>query len=184
MKIGFIGYGNMAQAIAQGLTRAHAVDRNDIVACAAHFDKLERNIAAVGGTAMHTPQEVVAAADMVVVAIKPYQIEDVLAPMAGALADDSKMIVSLAAGWDLARYQTLFGESATGIHIQCTIPNTPMAVAQGVLICENVNTLTPSQCQDSSTCSPAYRSSRRSIPRIWGSRCASPVVPRRSPTCT
>lgn len=54
MKIGFIGYGNMAQAIAQGLTRAHAVDRNDIVACAAHFDKLERNIAAVGGTAMHT----------------------------------------------------------------------------------------------------------------------------------
>ena len=66
MKVGFIGYGNMAQAIAQGLTRAHAVDGNDIVACAAHFDKLERNIAAVGGTAMHTPQEVVAAADMVV----------------------------------------------------------------------------------------------------------------------
>ena len=65
MKVGFIGYGNMAQAIAQGLTRAHAVDGNDIVACAAHFDKLERNIAAVGGTAMHTPQEVVAAADMV-----------------------------------------------------------------------------------------------------------------------
>ena len=147
MKVGFIGYGNMAQAIAQGLTRAHAVDGNDIVACAAHFDKLERNIAAVGGTAMHTPQEVVAAADMVVVAIKPYQVEDVLAPMAGALADDSKMLVSLAAGWDLARYQTLFGGAATGIHIQCTIPNTPMAVAQGVLICENVNTLTPSQCQ-------------------------------------
>ena len=142
MKVGFIGYGNMAQAIAQGLTRAHAVDGNDIVACAAHFDKLERNIAAVGGTAMHTPQEVVAAADMVVVAIKPYQVEDVLAPMAGALADDSKMLVSLAAGWDLARYQTLFGGAATGIHIQCTIPNTPMAVAQGVLICENVNTLT------------------------------------------
>ena len=70
MKVGFIGYGNMAQAIAQGLTRAHAVDGNDIEACAAHFDKLERNIAAVGGTAMHTPQEVVAAADMVGVAIK------------------------------------------------------------------------------------------------------------------
>lgn len=68
---------------------------------------------------------------MVVVAIKPYQVEDVLAPMAGALADDSKMLVSLAAGWDLARYQTLFGGAATGIHIQCTIPNTPMAVAQG-----------------------------------------------------
>ena len=96
---------------------------------------------------MHTPQEVVAAADMVVVAIKPYQVEDVLAPMAGALADDSKMLVSLAAGWDLARYQTLFGGAATGIHIQCTIPNTPMAVGKGVLVTESVNTLTDDETE-------------------------------------
>ena len=32
--IGFIGYGNMAQAIAEGLVAAGAVDGADIVACA------------------------------------------------------------------------------------------------------------------------------------------------------
>ena len=103
MKVGFIGYGNMAQAIAQGLTRAHAVDGNDIVACAAHFDKLERNIAAVGGTAMHTPQEVVAAADMVVVAIKPYRL-----PQAGIWRDTRPCSVGRPpASTSSARFRTL-----------------------------------------------------------------------------
>ena len=40
--IGFIGYGNMAQAIAEGLVNAGVVNGGDIVACAAHYDKLER----------------------------------------------------------------------------------------------------------------------------------------------
>ena len=43
--IGFIGYGNMAQAIAEGLVNAGTISGNDIVACAAHYDKLERNAA-------------------------------------------------------------------------------------------------------------------------------------------
>ena len=36
--IGFIGYGNMAQAIAAGLVDAGVVNGGDIVACAAHYD--------------------------------------------------------------------------------------------------------------------------------------------------
>ena len=43
--IGFIGYGNMAQAIAQGLVDAGVVNGGDIVACAAHYDKLEASTA-------------------------------------------------------------------------------------------------------------------------------------------
>lgn len=46
--IGFIGYGNMAQAIAEGLVNAGVVNGGDIVACAAHYDKLERNAAKLG----------------------------------------------------------------------------------------------------------------------------------------
>ena len=147
MKIGFIGYGNMAQAIAQGLVRKQAVAGTDIYACAAHFDKLSRNIEAIGGHAMRSPEEVINAADLVVIAIKPYQIEPVIGPLANFLADENKIVVSIAAGWDLAKYRALFGEAMDGVHVQCTIPNTPMEVAQGVLICENVNTLTDEQCR-------------------------------------
>ena len=143
--IGFIGYGNMAQAIAEGLVEAGAIDGTDIVACAAHYDKLEKTTAKVGATPLRTAAEVADAADVVIIAIKPYQIESVIKPIAGALANESTFVVSIAAGWDLARYRELFGADFGAMHIQCTIPNTPMAVGKGVLVTETDNTLTDAQ---------------------------------------
>ena len=98
--IGFIGYGNMAQAIAEGLVAAGAIDGTDIVACAAHYDKLEKTTAKVGATPLRTAAEVADAADVVIIAIKPYQIESVIKPIAGALANESTFVVSIAAGWE------------------------------------------------------------------------------------
>lgn len=143
--IGFIGYGNMAQAIAQGMVDAGVLDGEHIVACAAHYDKLERNAAKFGIRAVHTAAEVADAADVVVIAIKPYQIEDVIGPIVAKLAQSSKFVVSIAAGWDLNKYRYLFGEQFDAVHIQCTIPNTPMAVSKGVLVTESDNTLTDAQ---------------------------------------
>ena len=40
--IGFIGYGNMAQAIAEGLVAAGAVNQRQRHCGAAHYDKLEK----------------------------------------------------------------------------------------------------------------------------------------------
>lgn len=137
--VGFIGYGNMAQAIALGWVNAGVLPGERIVACAAHFDKLEVNAAKLGVKPVRSAAEVVEAADVVIVAIKPYQIESVLGPLADALNAPGKTVVSIAAGWDLAKYQELLGE---GAHVQCTIPNTPMAVDKGVLVTEIANTLT------------------------------------------
>lgn len=142
MTIGFIGYGNMAQAIAKGWVEAGVAAAGDIVACAAHYDRLRENTAKLGVRPLADAAKVVDAADLIIVAIKPYQIEAVLGPLADRLADASKMIVSIAAGWNLARYQALLGE---GAHIQCTIPNTPMAVGKGVLITEAAHSLTKEQ---------------------------------------
>ena len=133
--IGFIGYGNMAQAIAEGLVAAGAVDGADIVACAAHYDKLEKTTMKVGAKPLHNAAEVVAASDMVVIAI------------IGAIADEDKFVVSIAAGWDLDKYRDLFGADFNAAHIQCTIPNTPMAVGKGVLVTETDNTLTAGQTE-------------------------------------
>lgn len=144
MTIGFIGYGNMAQAIAKGWVESGVVPATDIVACAAHYDKLKENAAKLGVRSLVDAAEVVAAADTIIVAIKPYQIEAVLGPLAAQLADPAKMIVSIAAGWNLERYQALLGADA---HIQCTIPNTPMAVGKGVLVTEAANTLTGAQTE-------------------------------------
>ena len=74
-------------------------------------------------------------------------------PLADELARPGKIVVSIAAGWNLKKYQDLFatedGESvdSSDIHIQCTIPNTPMAVGKGVLVTESVNTLTDDETE-------------------------------------
>ena len=166
LTIGFIGYGNMAQAIAQGFVDAGVVTGGQMVACAAHYDKLEKTTAELGVRPLHNALEVVTAADVVIIAIKPYQIAAVVKPLADELAKPGKIVVSIAAGWNLKKYQDLFatedGESvdSSDIHIQCTIPNTPMAVGKGVLgpisLIERVDTAHMNIAMVVAGCAPAF----------------------------
>ena len=47
-RIGFIGFGNMAGAMAKGLIEFAGVDGSRICACAAHFDSLEARCEPLG----------------------------------------------------------------------------------------------------------------------------------------
>ena len=85
-RIGFIGFGNMAQAMAKGLVEHAGFDGGRITACAAHFDKLETSCKPLGANAVHTPAEVAETSDLIIVAVKPYMVADVLAPAREALA--------------------------------------------------------------------------------------------------
>ena len=177
--IGFIGYGNMAQAIAEGLVAAGAIDGTDIVACAAHYDKLEKTTAKVGATPLRTAAEVADAADVVIIAIKPYQIESVIKPIAGALANESTFVVSIAAGWDLARYRELFGADFGAMHIQCTIPeHADGPSAKGVLVTETDNTLTDAQNETFEKLFSSISLIERVDSAHMASACASPAARR------
>ena len=135
-RIGFIGFGNMAQAMAKGLVEHAGFDGGRITACAAHFDKLETSCKPLGANAVHTPAEVAEASDLIIVAVKPYMVADVLAPAREALA--GKAVVSVAAGLLFDFYEDLLG---TGSHHLSTIPNTPIAVGCGVIACEQKHSL-------------------------------------------
>ena len=121
-RIGFIGFGNMAQAMAKGLVEHANVAGDRITACAVHYDKLQASCAALGATPVHTAAEVAEASDLIIVAVKPHMVADVLAPAREALA--GKAVVSVAAG-------LLFD-----------FPNTPIAVGCGVIACEQKHSLT------------------------------------------
>lgn len=140
--IGFIGYGNMAQGVAQGLVDQGVVDGGRIVACAVHPDKLRESTARIGARALSNAEEVVAAADVVVVAVKPTVVASAIEGVESALSDPDRMVVSIVSGWRLDDYRKVLGADA---HVQCAIPNTPIAVGQGVLIAETANTLTDAQ---------------------------------------
>ena len=135
-RIGFIGFGNMAQAMAKGLVEHAGFDGGRITACAAHFDKLETSCKPLGANAVHTPAEVAEASDLIIVAVKPYMVADVLAPAREALA--GKAVVSVAAGLPFDFYEDLLG---AGSHHLSTIPNTPIAVGCGVIACEQKHSL-------------------------------------------
>ena len=127
IELGFIGFGNMAQAMAQGLVDSGALSGEHIHACAGHFDKLQASAEKLGVNAYREAAEVVRASDFVVLAVKPYLIEQVVEPVR-----------------DFAFYEGVLAPNSR--HLS-TIPNTPIAVGAGVIACEQRHSLTDEQLQ-------------------------------------
>lgn len=134
-KIGFIGFGSMASAMADGWIAAGTVPPANLYACANRYEALLERTDARGMNAYQSAAELVDAVDLVVIAIKPHLIDEVLAPLAERLA--AKPILSVAAGWDCARYEALL----PGTHHISTVPNTPVSICEGVIACERTHTL-------------------------------------------
>ncbi len=126
VKIAFIGGGNMAQALIGGLAdkltaaaNIHVVDIND-AALAALRDKFGVTTATAAGDA-------VAVSDVIVLAVKPQQLREVVATLKPLVRQ--QLVLSIAAGIraaDLSRW--LGGHTA----IVRTMPNTPALVGKGI----------------------------------------------------
>lgn len=136
-RIGFIGYGNMAQAIAKGLLDSGACQGSQICACAGHFDRLCKNAEKMGIRPMHNAKEVAEGADLVIIAVKPGLVESVAVPIRELL--EGKIVVSIAAGYGFEKYEDILGGK---VHHISTIPNTPVSVGEGIFVCEERHSLT------------------------------------------
>ena len=135
MKIGFIGMGNMAKAIAMGWVSKNVVNKNDLFAYAPTREKLLKNAREIGFTPCCSALELVENSNLVILACKPYQIEGVLKEVGNALQD--KALVSIAAGWSYDKFDALLDS----VRIQCIMPNTPAMVGEGVFLLEDKNSL-------------------------------------------
>lgn len=140
MKIGFIGFGNMAQAIARGLIRSEVVIPQNIGACARNREKLCNNTETLGCKAFDSAISTIEFADIVFIAIKPYLVENVIRPLKSKLAN--KIVISVAAGWTYEKYAQLLLPSTA---VLCTMPNTPVAVCEGIVACERRHSLNEEQ---------------------------------------
>ena len=168
IELGFIGFGNMAQAMAQGLVDSGALSGEHIHACAGRFDKLQATAEKLGVNAYREAAEVVEASDFVVLAVKPYLIEQVVEPVRELLAD--KAVISVAAGRDFAFYEGVLAPNSR--HLS-TIPNTPIATRSPT-----------SSCRRSRTCSAGSRSSSGSTASCFPRPAPSPAAAPRSPRCS
>lgn len=141
--LGFIGMGNMAQALAQGFIASGALKGELVFAYAPHQEKLRANAERIGFQPVASLSELAAAADTLVMACKPYQIESVVAELGDALL--GKALVSIAAGWDFARYESVLPQST---RFQFVMPNTPAMVREGVLLFEEKTSLEKAERQE------------------------------------
>lgn len=141
MKIGFIGMGNMAKALAAGFVRSGKIKAEDIGAFAPNQEKLSKNAKEIGFTPYSDVKSLVDSCEMVIMACKPYQIDSVLEEIKESVK--GKAIVSVAAGWV---YET-FASKIGNVRIQCIMPNTPAMVGEGVLLFEEKNSLTKEELE-------------------------------------
>jgi pyrroline-5-carboxylate reductase len=118
MKLGFIGAGNMASALARGLgvpVLVSDIDRGRSQALAE----------AVGGEALESNAEVAERADLLVLCHKPGQ----LAEVAGQVGGKARGVVSILAATTAEQVEQAY----PGVPVYRFIPNLPAEVGRGVL---------------------------------------------------
>ena len=136
--VGFIGMGNMAQALAAGFIRAGMPDAAKISAYAPNQEKLTKNADLMGFYPCSSLSELLDRSEICIMARKPYQVQAVLAAIGEGLK--RKILLSVALGWDFSSYHRILGDKTA---IQCIMPNTPALVGEGVMLFEKENSLAP-----------------------------------------
>ena len=134
MKIGFIGCGNMAQAIIKGILAKGLVSSADIFgsnSSAEHAANVQKNL---GIQTFTDNNEVVNHSDIVFLSVKPQQYEAVISEIKDAIRPE-QIIVTIAPGKTIQWLESLFGKP---VKLVRTMPNTPALVGEGLTsYCEN-----------------------------------------------
>lgn len=126
--IAFLGAGKMATALARGFVTGGLVEGPSLVASDASPAALEAFTQTVpGAKPSGSNADAAAAADIVIVAVKPQYLADVLADI-HSVVDKKKLVMSIAAGFSLER---LAAGLASGVRLVRVMPNTPCLVGHG-----------------------------------------------------
>jgi len=121
--IGFMGAGNMASAIIGGLVK-EGRDPQTILA----YDPDPQKTARLGIPVAEGNEQLLQESGVVVLAVKPQVMREVLAPLAGAVPDTPPLIVSVAAGIRIASIEKWLSRRLAVIRV---MPNTPSLVGVG-----------------------------------------------------
>lgn len=134
MKIGFIGLGNMARAIIGGMLREGIASREDIIGSAKTQKTLDAVRREYGIGVESSNQAVAEKADVLILAVKPQFLEDVIAEIRESVKENT-LVISIAAGKTLSWLSASF-DRPLGL-VRC-MPNTPALVGEGCTgVCAN-----------------------------------------------
>ncbi|MEL7622844.1 MAG: pyrroline-5-carboxylate reductase [Clostridiales bacterium] len=124
--LGFLGFGNMGKAIAQGLVKAGALKASSLVV----YDIAQPAVQSakeLGAVIADSEQALCEGADYILLAVKPNVAQGALKATGGAAS--GKALLSIVAGVD---HKSLLEWAGTPVRILRIMPNTPALVSAGV----------------------------------------------------
>jgi pyrroline-5-carboxylate reductase len=128
MKVGFIGAGKMATAIAAGMLERGGFDRGDILAADVSAEARDAFEKATGIVCSADSADVASKSDAVLLAVKPQVGEEVATALGDAL--DGKLLVSILAGTPISTLSRWTGHG----RVFRVMPNTPLMVGLGAVV--------------------------------------------------
>ena len=126
-RVGFVGGGNMAEALLRGLLGASLVPAERLAATDVRAERTAQLTRQFGITAHADNRRLVREADVVILAVKPQIMAPVLAEI-GPAVTDTHLLISIAAGVSTTAIRAALGRDARIIRV---MPNTPALVLQG-----------------------------------------------------
>jgi len=127
-KVGFVGAGNMGEALIKGLLAADLVPAEAVYVTDVRLERLKELDRQYGVQIAANNTELVRQVDVVLLAVKPQIMEPVLREIAPAVTR-KKLLISIAAGVSTATIRAALGKDARLIRV---MPNTPALVLEGV----------------------------------------------------
>jgi pyrroline-5-carboxylate reductase len=127
-KIAIIGGGNLGTAIAEGLIQSGFVSPGSIIVTKRNVTTLE-HLEKRGILVSDNNEEALRFADLVVLAVKPFQVNDVLTRLKGALNDKKHIIVSVITGVTIDDILAITGRK---MPIVRAMPNTAIAIQESM----------------------------------------------------
>lgn len=124
--LGIIGCGKMGYALLKGITK-DAKEDNTIYACDSASERTQL-FAQEFNAIPADQQQLVADADIIILAVKPAQVKRILAETASAWNND-KLLISIAAGIKTASIEKELGKPVRVVRV---MPNTPCLIGEGV----------------------------------------------------
>lgn len=128
MKLGFIGCGNMANAMMSGIIKNKIFSAEEIITSDLNKPALERASREMGICTAADNKEVVMKAETVILSIKPQYYEAVIKEIA-EVVKQGQLIITIAPGKTLSWLADTFGKKVKMIR---TMPNTPAMVGEGI----------------------------------------------------
>ena len=127
LKIGFLGAGKMATALAQGFVNAKIATAKNLFAASPSVVSRQTFAAATGAKLFPSNLEVLKNAEVIFLAMKPAQIADALAEISSAFTK-KHLVISIAAGVTITKLEN---NLPNGTRVIRVMPNTPSLVGAG-----------------------------------------------------